>query len=388
VGQFRLIESEDFDMDLVNETKLVAGYTIATDKAGRESLVVVAKGTYGIPDQPHRATELLAEQMPLVTTDIFTGEPGFSASKYEIDFAPRKPRCDVLLNGSCYAPGGRPASSVEVTMKVGSLTKSFRVVGHRTYHAGFLSYTVGMSKPFVVMPLSYNNAYGGVDRTNEDPAKHQWYSLNHVGVGFHPKARDKELDGKLLPNTEELSDPVKKPNGRYKPMAFGPIGRAWQQRIRWAGTYDQKWQDDTFPFLPLDFDERYFQCAPESQQMDYLTGGEDVVLINLTPGGRTIFKLPALRESVDFFFKNCRKRRMLGVVDTLILEPDLGRFTLSLRVSLPLRRNLHEVSSVVLGQVLVQEPVRERGEEWDLLGKPHYKSLAHLVAANRTRRQE
>jgi hypothetical protein len=38
--------------------------------------------------------------------------------------------------------------------------------------------------------------------------------------------------------------------------------------------------------------------------------------------------------------------------------------------------------------VLVQEPVRERGEEWDLLGKPHYKSLAHLVAANRTRRQE
>ena len=24
-------------------------------------------------------------------------------------------------------------------------------------------------------------------------------------------------------------------------MAFGPIGRAWQPRLKYAGTYDQKW---------------------------------------------------------------------------------------------------------------------------------------------------
>ena len=45
-------------------------------------------------------------------------------------------------------------------------------------------------------------------------------------------------------------------------MAFGPVGRSWQPRIRWAGTYDQKWMDEKFPFLPEDFDERYYQCRP------------------------------------------------------------------------------------------------------------------------------
>src|SRR5262245_61712102 len=116
-------------MNLVNATKLVAGYTLATDKTGREWFVVVAKGTYGIPEHPERAPQLLAKQIPLVTTDVFTGDPGFSAPLYEIDFAPPKPRCDVLLNGSCHAPGGRPVRSVEVAMGIGSLRKSFMVVG-------------------------------------------------------------------------------------------------------------------------------------------------------------------------------------------------------------------------------------------------------------------
>src|SRR5213594_1738502 len=96
-------------MNLANSTKLQAGYTTFTDKAGRDHLVVVAKGTYGIPVRADEAPQLLEEQVPLVMCDEFTGEPGSSAPLYEIDFAPRKPRCDVLLNGSAYAPGGRPA---------------------------------------------------------------------------------------------------------------------------------------------------------------------------------------------------------------------------------------------------------------------------------------
>lgn len=93
-------------MELLNTTRLVAGYTTSTDKVGREWLVVVAKGTYAIPDRPEREPQLLEDQRPLVMTDIFTGEPGSSAPLYENDFAPGKPRCDVLLNGNCHAPHG------------------------------------------------------------------------------------------------------------------------------------------------------------------------------------------------------------------------------------------------------------------------------------------
>jgi hypothetical protein len=374
-------------MNLVNATKLVAGYTMATDKTGREWLVVVAKGTYGIPDHPDRAPELLSEQMPLVTTDVFAGKPGVSAPLYEIDFAPPKPRCDVLLNGNCYAPGGRPAPSVEVAMQVGSLTKSFRVVGPRSYKAGLLSCKPGKPQPFTVMPITYDNAYGGVDRTNADPAKHQWYPLNHAGVGYHPKAKAKELNGKPLPNTEELNNPIRRSDGNYKPMAFGPVGRAWQQRIWWAGTYDQKWLDDQCPFLPEDFDMRYFQSAAEDQQIDYPRGGEEVVLKHLTPQGRTTFRLPAdVRLPVLFFSREGGMTEAPAVVDTVLLEPDNGRFILVWRAASPLRRNIRGVSQVTLGQS-ARQVERERARAERTRGKRRFKSLAEMVDWSRRARR-
>jgi hypothetical protein len=365
---------------------MVAAYTMATDKTGRELLVVTAKGTYGMPPHPDLEPQLLEEQFPLVMTDLFTGEPGLSAPIYELDFAPRKPRCDVLLNGSCYAPGARPATSVLVGMRVGSMTKSFNVIGNRTWKSNLLSVATSPPAPFLVMPLSYNNAYGGIDRPTEDTKTHQWYLSNPVGVGYHPRMPATVLDGKPLPNTEEIGHPVLRPGGDYKPMAFGPIGRSWQQRVRWAGTYDQRWKDETFPFLPGDFDDRYFQSAPEDQQIDFLKGGEEVVLVNLSVAERLAFRLPTMRVPFEFFYKSGGSARMTGIVDTLVLEPELTRFTLSSRATLPLHRNIHEIHSVTVGRVLPQ-PLGEEGAARPVLAKPHYKSLADLVAANRIRRQ-
>src|SRR6266850_8249161 len=120
-------------MNLVNITKMQAGYTMGLQPDGRELLVVVVKGTFTIPTDEKQEPKLAEEQVPLVMTDVFTGEPGFSAPLYEIDFAPSKPRCDVLLNGSCYAPGGKPATQAQVGIRVGSLTKSFNIVGNRVW---------------------------------------------------------------------------------------------------------------------------------------------------------------------------------------------------------------------------------------------------------------
>ena len=55
------------------------------------------------------------------------------------------------------------------------------------------------------------------------------------------------------------------PWGAYRPMALGPVGRGWRPRLSYAGTYDQHWIDEVFPFLPADFDDRYYQAAPEDQ---------------------------------------------------------------------------------------------------------------------------
>src|SRR6516162_8015562 len=112
-------------MELINSTRMLAGYTMGLEPSGRELLVVVVKGTFRIPSEQGARLQLAEEQVPLVTSDVFFGEPGLSAPKYEVDFAPRKPRCDVLVNGSAYAPDGKPTDRVDVRLRIGGWSKSF-----------------------------------------------------------------------------------------------------------------------------------------------------------------------------------------------------------------------------------------------------------------------
>ena len=369
-------------MDLINATPMQAGYTMATRPDGRELLVVVVKGTFRIPDVPEGKPELAKEQEPLVQADVFTGEPGFSAPLYEIDYAPHKPRCDVLLNGSAYAPGGEPVDRVTVSLRVGTMIKSFDVVGNRIWKRGLLLVNATDPEPFTVMPISYDNAFGGVDRNHEDPNKHRWYLTNHAGIGYHEYQAREFIDGTPLPNTEDTGRRITDPQGKYQPMAFGPLGRSWQPRIRWAGTYDQRWLDEKFPFLPDDFDDRYYQCAPEDQQMGYVQGGEEIALFNLTPHGRTEFQLPAMNVPIMFLLRNGERKVITAVPDTVLLEPDQTRFMMTCRSALELRRNIHEVREVHAGRRFMEgEMIPEKP------GKRRYSSLAELPAM-RTRPNE
>lgn len=368
-------------MELLNATKMQAGYTLGMEPDGHERLVVVVKGTYKIP-RDGREPELAETQEPLVMADVFTGEPGLSAPIYESDFAPRKPKCDVLLNGSCYAPGGKPASRVTVSLRVGSFSKSFSVVGNRTWKKTWFFVTSTKPVLFTVMPISYNHAFGGEDRTHKDPAKHKTFTANPLGVGFHDQLKGDLIRGKPLPNTEALNEPIKHPRKSYKPMGFGPIGRNWTPRLSFAGTYDESWLENGFPFLPADFKDAYYQAAPSDQQIEYLRGGEAVELINLSPEGRTRFLLPTVPLPVVFFPRDGEKKETEAVIDTLIIEPDRERFMLVWRSSLPLRKNIFEVVQVVAG-VMPKGWYRARE-----LGKTYYPSLGELVAAKMRERAE
>jgi hypothetical protein len=370
-------------MELINATKMQAGYTMGVQPDGLELLVVVVKGTFTIPAKPGEEPKPAEEQVPLVETDEFTGEPGVSPVLYEIDFAPRKPRCDVLLNGSAYAPGGKPAERVTVSLRVGAMTKTFDVVGNRTWKAGRLLFSPSAIEPFTKMPISYDRAFGGVDKANPD--RPHYYLTNYVGIGYHVDKSPKAMDGKPMPNTEEKGKAISSPSGNYKPMAFGPLGRPWQQRVKFAGTYDKNWLDNVCPFLPADFKDEYYQAAPEDQWISYPSGGEEVELINLTPGGRTVFRLPKVWMPVEFFHRNGERKRLTGVVDTLVVEPDEGRFCISWRCSVPLRRNIREYRRVLAGH---KPPswYREEGLAPDRgVRKTRFRSLAELAAWNRKR---
>ena len=369
-------------MELLNATKMKAAYTMGMKPDGRELLVVVVKGTFKIPNDPNQKPELADEQADLVMADEFTGEPGFSAPIYESDFAPMKPRCDVILNGTAYAPQGKLMAHVPVALRVGSMRKAFNVVGNRVWRLGLFGVVATIPEPFLTMPISYDNAFGGVDNSHENPKRHAALAENPVGRGFHVNMARDAIEGKPLPNTEAAGRAVRSPRVKYRPMAFGPVGRNWQPRQRYGGTYDQNWIDNVFPFLPADFDNQYYQCAPKDQQLDRLNGGEEVVLFNLTPRGQTRFRLPMIEVPVTFYRKNGGEVATGTVLDTLVIEPDLNRFMLAWRIALPLKRNMFEIEQVVVGR-MTRAWYRARQ-----LGKAYYSSLEELLSERRAQREE
>jgi hypothetical protein len=77
------------------------------------------------------------------------------------------------------------------------------------------------------------------------------------------------------------------------PAGFSPVGRGWQPRAALVGKVSPG--PDRIQAglaLNLDFDFRYWNCAPQDQQCRHLRGGEQIVLTNLFapthPGSRTV----------------------------------------------------------------------------------------------------
>ena len=330
-------------MELINATRMTTGYNMGIEPSGRELLVVVIKGTFVIP-KPGESVRLADEQLPLIMADTFTGEPGFSAPVNEVDFAPRKPACDVLLTGTARAPGGRPVTRMRAGIKVGTMEKTFDVVGNRVWQAGLATISASDPQPFTEMPVSYDVAFGGADRNSEDEKDHDAYLPNPVGRGWHKHLKSAWVDGKSLPNIEEPGKSISFPSDKYNPMALGPLGRGWPQRARYAGTYDQQWLDDVFPFLPKDFDERYYQAAPLDQQLPIPKAPMEVVLTGFTIDGVRQFTLPYFEAPVNVFPKRGEREDYIASLDTIAFEPDKERFTMSWRVARPLKKSMHEIA--------------------------------------------
>jgi hypothetical protein len=364
-------------MDFVNETQLASGWTMGFARDGRELFIVVVKATFTIPAAGEEPA-LAEQQVPLVEADLFTGEPGLSAPRRETDYAHHKPKCDVLVNGTAYAPPGKKVRQLTVGVRVGPMAKTFSIVGNRQWYRGAFDIAASDPVAFERMPISYDNAFGGVDDSAGDPANVKTFLENPVGRGYwHFRERS---DGRPLPNTEEINQQVRDPSGSYRPMSFGAIGRNWLPRVSHAGTYDDQWLNTRAPFWPDDFDYHYFQAAPPEQQIPYPTGGEEVILKNLTPEGHVEFRLPTNPMPIWFLPHRGADRRIDANVDTIVIEPDQQVFTLSWRAALSMRRSCFDIKQIIAGDM---------PEGWQRArkfgNKPYYKGLDELARARRRR---
>jgi hypothetical protein len=353
-----------------NTTGMRAGLTVSTDKDGRDQCIVVVKGTFSIGSDGK--TTLADEQEQIVYADVHYGDPGSTSIKYECDFALFKPRTDVLVNGHAYAPQGRPVKELLVSLEIGRIKKEVRVVGDRRWQQGLFDLRPSSPTPFVKMLLVYERAFGGSDHTHENPKKRGTELRNPVGVGFHTNSDSKAIKGTSLPNLEDPRHPIRKWSAAPAPMGFGYLGRGWQPRISFAGTYDDQWLNDRSPFLPADFDQQYFQASPSDQQVPHLRGGEVVRCLNMTESGALVFAVPEVEVPVVFRFRD-REVKPEMKLDTLLIEPDYPRIVLSWRTSVPLGRKLNALREIVVGR---QPSPPRTGQS----GKPHFHSINDLVA--------
>jgi hypothetical protein len=111
---------------------------------------------------------------------------------------------------------------------------------------------------------------------------------------------------------------------RHRPIGFGPIAPHWKERGRWGGTHDATWKERRAPLLPTDFDRRFFNAAPEDQQLDGYLPGEPVTVLGMTPATSWTFALPELAVPVIFLAEG-EASETTAQVDTVIIEPAEAR---------------------------------------------------------------
>src|SRR5262245_31136134 len=170
-----------------NETKFAVEPIFATDEDGRPLLVPLVKATYSIGEGE---LSLAEQQVPVAVAGEPWGKPGESSFKYEPEAVPPKLATDVALLGHAYAPRG--ATEVMVAFQVGPVRKMVRVVGERLWFKSMGAVGKTAPRPFEKIPLLWERAFGGWDRTPEDPKQHRCEGRNPVGVSFRSSARNFE----------------------------------------------------------------------------------------------------------------------------------------------------------------------------------------------------
>lgn len=324
-------------MEIINDTSFAVEALPGFGPGGKTILTLILKGTFEVA--ANKPVDVAKEQIPIAFGDEFYDEKQGGSVKFESDLAPFKPRTDIILVGKAHAPGGRMVQTLDVSLRVGRVKKTIRVIGDRYWDCSGLllpeDHTV--PQPFKTMDLTYERAFGGIDKEGGD-----WCHENLIGRGFLSKSAKKVPDRTLLPNLEEPLQLIKSWKDHPQPVGFGFYGRAWMPRAGYLGTYDDQWRKTRSPLPPEDFRFDFYNAAhPQLQVEGYLQGNEEVELVNLSPEGTLHFQLPWFLPACTVYksFEHLEgdpaekkassppsEEEVTFHIDTLCLIPDEHRF--------------------------------------------------------------
>jgi len=330
----------DIVLQLANQTPFKTAFAVLPDRFGIDTLYVVVKGTVTL----RPALSLAPEQLPPTLADEYLDDPATSSLKYGSEMHLGKSGTDVILIGCAHAAQGRPVTRMQVGMSVGGRQKLILVTGDRVWRDGQPS----QPEPFESMPLVWERAFGGVHRDGD--TVHGAEERNPVGCGFAGKRSASDMEGLMVPNLEDPSAPLQQIGQASTPACFAPIAPAWLPRRSYAGTYDEHWQRSRAPYLPDDFDPRFFQSAvPEFAFDRYLQAGEPVQVVGVMADGPISFTVPPSHLAVSVTVAGSTRTPPVNL-ETVMIEPDENRASFSWRAVVPCDRQALKVEKIVIGR--------------------------------------
>ncbi len=325
-------------MRVVNDTEgRVIGLPIK-DVGGRELLAVVLKYTFAL-DSDGTATIVPAEESPPIDLiDTYNGDdPALASIRRPSQLCEFKPGTEVLLLGSAAVPPN-DATSTEVGLVVGSIKKTVRVFGLRTWRMGsFGGVAPGPALPIrEPVPLIYELSWGGRDL--RDPARPLGEPRNYSGRGINRSPR--ELVGQPATRLEL-------PTGANDPASFGAIHRHWQPRASWAGTYDSAWEAERMPLLPRDFDPMFHVAAPPDQWSPTPLRSDEPLRVVGVAERPWVVQLPRIHPGFFSTVDGVRSERR-SHLDCVLIDTEARTVELFWRVAVPLPKKYERLQRVTV----------------------------------------
>ncbi len=272
------------------------------------------------------------------------------------EFYPFKRETDVAVRGYAFAAGGRAVPERTIALEVGGRAKLIDVVGRRvvTWSGGRPRFSA--PEPFVRVPVTWREAYGGVDpRVPFVPepgsgAHPGVYPRNPLGKGFVVLDAPVEVE---LPNLEDPAHRLTEDT-----LVVGDPATWWRQPLPWCFEYTlplmfprRQWlgagaalrlgPDATLEevqrgFLSATWREEsarvdeseppavFYQEGPFGQRFEPLVEGVPIRVRGMSPERDELTVItpapPAVELSIDGH--RCEAPARLG---TVLLEPHFGR---------------------------------------------------------------
>ncbi|MBX2880425.1 MAG: DUF2169 domain-containing protein [Granulosicoccus sp.] len=337
-------------MELINNTAVATNLLVAESAdPERRAVLGTAKATFVVAENGQVKLDK-NDPMPVYTKDVET--------RYGIlpreDIPRLDPAFEVMVLGNAYAPGGRAVQESRVSLQVGHVEQSLIVHGDRHWEGQGADARIGAAEPFTRLPLRWDRAFGGTQEVeiDEDSFVDVTDPVNAEGKGFNYQPQVDELAAALkcpagyprfklprpLPNIESPAAPIAKPDDSPLPVCWAPcMGSSGiiVERIRRAQKAagdDAELQAQAVTLgSPLMLHRAHPDWVIEAPVAE-----ASVRLEGMTKSGVMEFVLPPVRVVLDVAIAG-EERALELHPNTMMLFPDLNKFTLTFRGTLPYR---------------------------------------------------